>query len=291
MNTCLGLKHIATGLILVAAASVPARASLTFITDPGAGTGAERCLSSGAGNGGTCSSTPGGTTNVYAGLDSMVQLFAITEGDATLTRIDDSDDELWTANPGAGVFGLARSATRNFVLGELAGASGENFTEILGVTGSAAAPVEFLPSIPAGQNGNGDLQVSGYSGGLPVFTSISTGVFRFAIQCAPGCTPAGQTWSSLPSDNTDGQDHMVTWELTGGNVPVGDTWYIAGFENGTDFDFNDYVFVYQNVTPGSANTPEPGSAIFVGASLLLSAAFLRLRKTASAADLRKSSNV
>ncbi len=135
MNACLGLKHFGFGLILVAVGCVPAHASLTFITDPGAGTGAERCLSSGAGNGGTCSATPGGTTTVYAGLESMVQLFANAEG-ATLTRVDDSDDELWTANPGAGVFGLARSATRNFVLGELAGAAGSDFTEVLGVTGS-----------------------------------------------------------------------------------------------------------------------------------------------------------
>ncbi len=75
---------------------------------------------------------------------------------------------------------------------------------------------------------------------------------------------------------------MVTWELTGGNVAVaGDTWYIAGFENGTDFDFNDYVFVYQNVTPGS-DTPEPGSWILVGASLLfVGCAFLRKSRTCS----------
>ena len=255
-------------ILILAAACVPARASLTFITDPGAGTGAERCVSSGTSAGGNCAA--GG---VYSGLESMIQLFANAEG-LTLTRVDDSSDLIWTAGSGAGVFGIARSASRDFSLGILPGQTGGVYSAELGVIGSSGS-VEYLPSadVPAsgtGQNANGDLQASGtYSlSGAPTFTSIGPGSFRFAIQCAPSsCAAPFQTWSSLPSDNSDGKDHMVTWELTGAAVPAGDVWYIAGFENGTDFDFNDYVFLFQNVTP-SGITPEPGTALFLAAGLL-----------------------
>ena len=54
------------------------------------------------------------------------------------------------------------------------------------------------------------------------------------------------------------------WRL---ECPNGDVWYIAGFENGTDFDFNDYVFLFQNVTP-SGVTPEPASWMFFAAGMI-----------------------
>ncbi len=261
-------KHSLYVLILAVACVLPAHASLTFITDPGAGDGSERCVSSGAGNGGNCAA--GG---IYSGLESMIQVFADAE-DLVLTRVDDSSDEIWTAGTGAGIFGLARSASRDFTLGILPGESGGTYTSELPVIGSAGS-VEYLPAadVPAsgtGQNLNGDLQASANYGptGSPAFTSISPGSFRFAIQCAPSsCAAPFQTWSSLPTDNSDGKDHMVTWELSGPSIPSGDVWYIAGFENGTDFDFNDYVFLFQNVTP-SGVVPEPGSAILLAAGLL-----------------------
>jgi hypothetical protein len=273
-----GLKH-AFCILFLAAAAVPARASFTFIQDPGAITGSERCLSSGAsGNGGNCA-----TGGVYGGLESMIQLFANAEG-LTLTRIDDSSDIIWTAGADAGIFGVARSASRNFTLGILPGESGGTYTSEFGVIG-AAGSVEYLPSadVPAsgtGQNINGDLQASATydSNGLPTFTSLAPGNFRFAIQCAPSsCSAPYQTWSSLPTDNADGKDHMVTWQLTGASVPNGDVWYIAGFENGTDFDFNDYVFLFQNVTP-SGVVPESGSFLFVGLSVLLLGSLVRTNR-------------
>ncbi len=262
-----GSKHTLYVLILAAACVLPARASLTFIVDPGAGTGSERCLSSGVSAGGNCAA--GG---VYSGFESMIQLFADSEG-LTLTRIDDSSDVIWTAGSNAGVFGIARSASRNFTLGELPGESGGVYSSVLDVIG-APGSVEYLPtaSVPpsgSGQNANGDLQSSAtYNSNLPLFTAIAPGSFRFAIQCAPSsCSAPYQTWSSLPTDNSDGKDHMVTWELTGGAVPAGDVWYISGFENGTDFDFNDYVFLFQNVTP-SGVAPEPRSWMLIAAGLL-----------------------
>jgi hypothetical protein len=264
MGVNTGLKHSLCVLILGAASVVPARATFTFIVDAGAGNGTERCVSSqAAGPGGNCAAV-----GAYSGLESMIQLFADAEGNLTITRVDDSADEIWTAGAGAGVFGIARSASRDFTLGMLPGESGGGYTEDLNVIGTAGS-VEYLPAadVPAsgtGQNLNGDIQASATyaANGMPTFTSISSGTFRFAIQCVnpTGCGTPAQTWSSLPTDNSDGLDHMVTWELTGGAVPVGDVWYIAGFENGTDGDFNDYLFLFQNVTP-SGIAPEPASLI------------------------------
>jgi hypothetical protein len=204
----------------------------------------------------------------------MIQLFADSES-LTLTRVDDSQDLIWTAAAtGAGVFGIARSASRDFTLGELPGETGGAYTSVLNVIGSAGS-VEYLPSasVPlsgSGQNVNGDLKTSATynASGMPIFTSVAAGSFRFAIQCAPSsCSAPFQTWSSLPSDNSDGKDHEVTWQLTGAVVPAGDVWYISGFENGTDFDFNDYVFLYQNITP-SGVAPEQGAVFLVGAGIL-----------------------
>jgi hypothetical protein len=268
------VKH---ALILASFGLVPALANLTYVTDPGAGTGAERCLTSGASAGGNCAAQ-----GIYGGLESMIQLFASTEG-LTLTRIDDSSDQVWTASANSGVFGLARSAGRDFTLGVIPGDSGNTsgYQQVLGVIGSSAAPTEYLPSIPAGQNGPGDLQISAtYSGGLPTFTALPSQIqndsdFRFAIEQATPTNP--DLWSSNPIDNRDASDHMVTWQLTGPNIPAGDVWYVVGFENaafpGSDGDFNDYAFVFQNATPNAA-APEPNSALL----LALAPALLVLRR-------------
>ena len=252
--------------------AAPARATTTFIEDPGAGTGAERCLSGGAGNGGSCAAV-----GAYSGLTSMVQLFANSMG-MTLTRVDDSADQAWIAVANSGAFGLARSASRDFTLGLIPGNSGNvaGYVNLLNPIGSSASPTEFLPSIPAGQNANGDLSTSatyvanGGSGPafLPVFTPIpgadQNSNFRFAIKQVGGT----DLWTSNPIDNRDATDHMVTWKLaspylTNNNL----VWYVVGFENavfpGSDKDYNDYVFVFQNASP--VTIPEPGSLLLVGA--------------------------
>ncbi len=280
----------ASGVFAVTAFLTASLHADTLIVGAGAGNNSERCLSDAAGVGGTCASSPSGS---YAGLDSIVQLFADSEG-LTLTRVSDSTDQVWTAGAGAGVFGIARSASRNFTLGELPGTSGGSYQQVLNTIGSSSGPVVYLPTPYVTANNSAQKPTSGtddltgdtaaseiastpgtydYTTGLPVFTSIGTGTFRFAIQCATAggnCAvgPENQEiWSSLPGDNVSidstTPDHMVTWQLTGGAIPVGDTWYIAGFENGTsDYDYNDYVFLFQNVTP-SAATPEPGSVVLV----------------------------
>lgn len=267
-------------LIYLLSATVLSAAPFTTINDPAANTGAERCLSSGAGAGGNCASQ-----GAYSGFQSMVQLFANAMG-ATLTRISDDQDSVWTAGAGAGIVGIGRSAGRDFSLGVLPGVSGGAFDERLSAIGSTSlTQVFYLPQIPAGQNTNNDLLVSNtlYQANLPVFSNLPSTYtngtpFRFAILQRSGAivnnTP--DLWSSLPTNNTSDNffDHMVTFQLNNAYLSNNNlTWYIAGFENarfagGGDGDFNDYVFVFQNVVPVGASIPEPISTSLAGLGLV-----------------------
>jgi hypothetical protein len=241
--------------------------TITFVTGSGAASGSERCTSGASQGGGTCDAT-----GSYSGLKSMVQLFADSQG-ATLTRVDDSSDTTWSvAGPNAGAFAIGRSAGRAFTLGTIPGTSPGAFSALLPAFASNAF---YLPSIPAGQNGNGDLSV--LAGKYDInnrpasFIAVSqAGQFQFAIQQQGG----PDLWSSNGANNSDGQlDHMVTWQLsdtylTNNNL----VWYIAGFENaaapGSDRDFNDYVFLFQNVAPDTSSAPEPATAVLIGSALI-----------------------
>jgi hypothetical protein len=127
----------------------------------------------------------------------------------------------------------------------------------------------YLPSVPSGQNGPGDLSVlSGkYDGnGRPAsFTPVTqSGDFQFAIHNDGGT----DLWSSIDANNSDKRDHMVTWQLTDSYLTQNNlVWYIAGFENavfpGSDADYNDYVFLYQDVAP----VPEPATSVLIGFAL------------------------
>jgi hypothetical protein len=239
--------------------------TITLVTGSGAANGSERCLTGGSQDGGMCN--PVGS---YSGLSSMIQLFADSQG-ATLTRVDDVSDQLWTvAGPDAGVFAIGRSAGRAFNLGTIPGSSPGAFTQVLPAFASNAF---YLPSVPAGQNANGDLSVlPGHydSNNRPASFSPVTqsGAFQFAIQQVGG----PDLWSSVNANNSDGQlDHMVTWQLTDSYLTANNlVWYIAGFENaaapGSDRDFNDYVFLFQDVAPDPA--PEPATVTLIGLALV-----------------------
>jgi len=270
-------RAFATGVI-VTGLLIPGTlcAATTFVTGLGAGNGSERCLTGASQNGGTC-----GPQGAYNGLESMVQLFADSQG-ATLTRIDDTDDELWqVVAPSAGVFAIGRSASRDFSLVTIPGSAPGASTQVLAPFVSNAF---HLPSIPTEQNGNGDLSIlSGYydaSGRPASFAPVSqSGDFQFAIQQVGGT----DLWSSEMANNPDGQaDHMVTWQLSNSYLTANNlVWYIAAFENaaspGSDRDFNDYVFLLQNVDPVSG-APEPATIVLIGFALIGLTAVRRSRK-------------
>ena len=278
LNGCSCLHRVFATGVIVSGLLTPGilRATTTFVTGLGAANGSERCVTGASQNGGTC-----GAQGAYNGLESMVQLFADAQG-ATLTRIDDTDDELWqVVAPGAGVFAIGRSASRNFALVTIPGSGPGASTQVLAPFPSNAFR---LPSIPTGQNGNGDLSVvSGYydaSGRPASFAPVSqSGDFQFAIQQLGGT----DLWSSEIADNPDGQvDHMVTWQLSNSYLTANHLfWYIAAFENaaspGSDRDFNDYVFLLQNVDPVSG-VPEPATIVLIGFALIGLAAVRRFRK-------------
>jgi len=268
-----------TLLFIFAAVLIPGSlgaATITPVTGSGAGNGTERCLTGASQNGGVCNAA-----GAYTGLLSMVQLFANSQG-ATLTRIDDTVDQIWTIDgPDAGVFAIGRSAGRDFSLGTIPGASSGIFTSVLPPFGSNEF---YLPSIPALQNGNNDLSVlSGKydSNNRPAaFTLLTPSVdFQFAIQQNGGT----DLWSSEVANNPDGQvDHMVTWQLSNSYLTANHlVWYIAAFENaaspGSDRDFNDYVFLIQNVDPVSG-APEPATIVLIGFALIGLPAVRRFRK-------------
>ncbi len=102
---------LAAGCLLAS----PAHAALTSVNPLGGGNGSERCL-----EGAMCS---GGA---YGGAFSLISLFEKDLGLApgSITRVDDSDDKIWTntVTNGAQVQALARYSSDNSRLGYDAGA-------------------------------------------------------------------------------------------------------------------------------------------------------------------------
>ena len=177
-------------------------AIITSVTGSGAANGSERCLTGASQNGGACDAT-----GSYSGLSSMIQLFADSQG-ATLTRVDDASDGTWSiAGPDPGVFAIGRSAGRTFTLGTIPGSAPGTFTPLLSAIGANAF---YLPSIPAGQNANGDLSV--LAGKYDInnrpasLTPVTqTGDFQFAIQEVAG----PDLWSSNSANNP--MASWITW--------------------------------------------------------------------------------
>ena len=89
----------------------------------------------------------------------------------------------------------------------------------------------------------------------------------------------GSTWSSDKSLNADGASHVYSAQYDGANPPFGGlvpAGTYVGFEDlalaqGGDFDYNDDLFVFTNVTIG-----EPGNGTPILAALPLFASGLGL---------------
>ena len=130
--------------------------------------------------------------------------------------------------------------------GYVPGASGGTYKNLFNVTGD-------------------DYNVTG-SGSVP---NPSGMIFRWGSE-----NPFGLE-TSLPSDNTDGKDHMVTYQING--LSDNFTTFMLFFDdygdNGkdADFDYQDLVVELKTIPAGSsAAIPEPGTLMLsAGAGLVL----------------------
>jgi hypothetical protein len=151
-------------------------------------------------------------------------------------------DQLWNSSGGVTATAKALFAEDpSTPFGYIPGASGGNFQPLFSV-------------------GGGTFDVTG-SGS---FTPGST--FRFAAENKFGLL------SSSPSDNSDGKDHMITYQVDGlGGID--DTWLLFFDDygdNGTDADFDYQDLVIQVTTvPTTTSVPEPGTLMLAGGAAVV----------------------
>jgi len=173
---------------------------------------------------------PGGILDQLYGLDN-------------LRRIDDDVDQIWSPASGSAT-AVAKLADFTQDVGYIPDLNGNGFSDD-----------SFVPlfSVPGSTDGIG---LGGPSGNL----NSGEAVFVWALN--PSGAPQ---WTSRPSENSDGLDHMVTWEIIGGAGNNIGNWVIAweDLAGGGDRDFNDIV-VEANVAP----VPVPAAVWLFGSGLL-----------------------
>ena len=140
-------------------------------------------------------------------------------GLGNLQRVNDDLDKIWVPANG--------SATTVAKFASFA----QDFGYIPDLDNDGFSNDSFVPlfTVPGGTNGIG---LGGPSG------TLNSGNVGFLWALKPSGAPL---WTSLPSQNSDGLDHMVTWKITDG--PAVGNWVIAweDLTGGGDRDFNDIV--------------------------------------------------
>jgi hypothetical protein len=183
----------------------------------------------------------------------------------SFARWDDAADKVWVATAGSvGVTFLGAGYTNGF--GVVDGASGGTYSQLF------VAPSGFSTVSPPSPSADFDLNGVG---------DPSQFEFRFAINTNnryPGLP--GALYTSLNSDNIDGQDKMVTWKITGGALKGS---YIIGFEDlslpidgWNDKDYEDMILFVSGAAPKAV--PEPGTMALLGTGVLGLVAWNRRRK-------------
>lgn len=172
-----------------------------------------------------------GATNAHAGFttvnppfpgeDTHQQVLETVYGPgASFTRVDDDFDQTFT-----GDIVSARAIARFADFSQtLAVKSGGTTTDLFTVTGEAYA-------------------VGGSSGAL----DLPDGPYEFIRK------GTGQTFSSKPSENSDGEDHLVTYLISGNGIGEGTYalfWEdLAKGQKNADFDFEDMIVEVRGATP------------------------------------------
>jgi hypothetical protein len=157
-----------------------------------------------------------------------------------LQRVDDDGDRTWfPANGSATATAKFAGFTQNF-----------GYIPDTNRNGFGDDSFQSLFTVPGATNGIG-------LGGPSAPLSSENVPFLWALN------PYGsQVWTSLPSQNSDGWDHMVTWRI----IDKPNTWVIAWEDlpgGGSDRDFNDLV-----VEVSVSEIPIPAAILLLGSGLV-----------------------
>ena len=200
---------------------------------------------------------PGGEPSLATAGGLLNSLYGLSN----LARIDDSLDQQWGNLGTAEVIAKAKYAGYSQTFGYITGASGGAFVPLFSITQSG-----LLTGISA------------------QFTVAQSGEsFRWGDDPNGTSQPPG-LWSALQSDNAadGGQDHMVTWLITGaaGHPDNHVGAFVIAFEDLSglgDRDYNDLVVEVRGVSDGAV--PLPATLALVAAGLAgLGALRIRARR-------------